>query len=142
MEDVVEIMQSSFSFHNISVTVEGNRDHELTLSRNKLFQVYLTIMGNAKDVLVERRIKEKRIRVAFSEEDGYHVTTICDSAGGIPESTIQHLFEPYYSTKIDNHGMGLGLYIVYILVQKELHGLLEVNNSSEGACFTIKIPTS
>ena len=60
--------------------------------------------------------------------------------GGIDESTKDKLFDLYFSTKSEDNGLGLGLYISKIILEKHLHGSIGVKNYNEGACFEIKIP--
>ena len=76
--------------------------------------------------------------------------SILDNAGGINESDIEKVFEPYFTTKHRKMGTGIGLYIVSQIVDKHLKAIIEVKNVNfthqnielTGAEFIISIPTS
>ena len=63
-----------------------------------------------------------------------------DNAGGINENYIDRVFEPYFSTKKEEEGTGIGLYMGKTIVNKHLHGSIEAKNIDNGVCFRIKIP--
>jgi signal transduction histidine kinase len=62
----------------------------------------------------------------------------CDNGPGIPASVIDHLFEPYATTK--PKGTGLGLAIVKRIVEEHGGSLAAENRSEGGACFTLLLP--
>ena len=106
---------------------------------NEFAQVIINIINNAIDALLEKRVTTPIIYIEIHEFQEYITITIEDNAGGIKEDIINRIFEPYFSTKGKN-GTGLGLYMSKIIIEKELQGTLEVQNSNQGACFSIKIP--
>ena len=98
-------------------------------------QVILNIIGNAKDILVERAIKEPKISLTIDSQDSMSIVTIRDNAGGINSEYFDALFDPYFSTK--DSGTGLGLYISKHIIEKNMDGELTVFNDDEGAVFKI-----
>ena len=106
---------------------------------NEFAQVIINIINNAIDALLEKVITAPAIYIEIYESKEYITITIEDNAGGIKEEIINRIFEPYYSTKGKN-GTGLGLYMSKMIIEEELQGSLEVQNSKQGACFSIKIP--
>jgi len=109
---------------------------------NEFVQVVLNILNNAIDAHNEHNKHNEynsEINIDVKIENNYFVIKISDNAGGIKEENLSKLFEPYFSTKGKN-GTGLGLYMSQMIVQKQFYGDLSVENTSDGATFTIKIP--
>lgn len=107
----------------------------------ELQQIILNIANNAKEALEKGETKERRITIASRCEGETFVLTIEDNAGGIPETVIDHVFDPYYTTKGEK-GTGLGLYMVKMIVETDFSGTVAVRNGEEGACFTVTLPFS
>jgi signal transduction histidine kinase len=96
-------------------------------------QVILNIISNAKDALLENKIKEPYIKIKVFSNDTEGGITICDNAGGIEAEKLAKVFEPYFTTKDDKGGTGLGLYISKMIIEKNMHGHLSINNKDEGS---------
>ncbi len=139
-EESYEIVKASFTSNNIEVTKVIQNNIQITTYPRELKQVILNILNNAQEAFRENNIKNKHISIFI--EDGLHDVTIkiCDNAKGIAEMFIGKIFEPYFSTKSDKNGTGLGLYISKTIVEKHLQGSIQAYNKDDGACFEIKIP--
>ena len=138
--EVLDIVKSSLENNGVSVEVSASSNHAVFIHQEKLFQVYLTIIGNAKEILVQRNIKNRVIKISVEEDAQYVTTKIRDNAGGIASEHIERVFEPYFTTKDNSEGTGLGLYIAKIIVETQLKGKLTVKNEIDGACFSVRIP--
>jgi len=101
----------------------------------------LNILNNAKDVIKERNIKieNRKIIINLYKENGKSVVTISDTGGGIPEDIMGRIFEPYFTTKSDETGTGLGLYMSKAIIEENMKGKLTVRNIKNGAEFRIEI---
>lgn len=118
----------------------------------QLSQALINILNNAKDALNNAKgLQEKLVFIVTAKEDDKNniVLKIQDNAGGIPESIIDKIFDPYFTTK-GLEGTGLGLYITHTLITKNLKGEIYVKNEEvefegkkyKGASFVITLPLS
>ena len=84
---------------------------------NELIQCFMNIFNNAKDALKENNKQNDRY-IFISQEvvDNYVIIKFKDNAGGIPENIINKVFEPYFTTKHQSQGTGLGLHMAYNLI--------------------------
>lgn len=96
--------------------------------------------NNAKDALVTKNIDDAYIEVKVYEDDDFVITDIIDNGLGIDEKILPKIFDPYFSTKDEKSGTGLGLYMSKIIIEDHLHGEIEVLNLENGVCFRIKLP--
>lgn len=115
---------------------------------NEFVHILINIMNNAYDVLNVTLEQEKFIFIQCYKTNHYLVITIRDTAGGIDEKIIDRIFEPYFTTKHQKQGTGIGLYMTEEIIKKHMNGFITVKNKSfeykkknyTGAQFSIKIP--
>ncbi len=86
---------------------------------------------------MEREIKNGQIKISAFIQDGKHILTVKDNAGGIKVTPIEKIFEPYFSTKHATSGTGIGLYMTKTIIEKNNNGKIYVTNDGGGAVFTI-----
>ena len=129
------LQQSSLNNKNIEFKLEIKEVEEFLSYENELVQVILNIIKNAQDALVENKIKNPKIYAEVDKKNLY----ISDNAGGIPKNIIDNIFDPYFSTKENSNGTGLGLYMSKIIVVEHCSGSLSVENTDIGAKFTISL---
>jgi len=135
---ILPLMQKSF--RDIQLILEIEKHLEIYSYQNELSQVLLTILQNAVEVLEEQNIPNKEISIVIKEEQSKILIAISDNAGGISEKNLPHIFEPYFTTKQQRHGTGLGLYIAKIIIERSMGGEITVENRDDGAKFTIYLP--
>jgi len=123
----------------VKLIFEKDSDIIIETYTNEFIQVVLNLLNNSIDVLVEKKIPNKKIIINISDKKDIVKIYVEDNAGGIEEAHIKQIFEPYFSTKGKN-GTGLGLYMSQMIIEKQFKGLLSVQNSKYGAIFIIKIP--
>jgi C4-dicarboxylate-specific signal transduction histidine kinase len=112
----------------------------IEIVEGELIQVFINILNNAKDVLIEKQIDEKWIKIEISKKDELAIVTIEDNAGGIKKEILAKIFEPYFTTKHQSQGTGLGLHMSHKIISESCSGKLFVTNTQYGAKFTIEIP--
>jgi len=138
----VSMIQVSLEDNNIEINIENKKLQKLYVHENELIQVIMNIINNARDALVERKVKNPRINISYDENELEQIIFIEDNAHGIEENIISQIFEPYFSTKGTLEGTGLGLYMSKMIIQRYCGGDILVNNTQEGCCFKIIISKS
>lgn len=136
------IIGKSLESRGIELFIESHSLFRLKTYTRELLQVYINLINNARDVLVDKKIIEPKITITITEDDRHVITTLCDNGGGIDEAILNRVFEPYFTTKDKLNGTGLGLYISKTIVEKHLKGRIIAKNAKEGACLIISLPTS
>ena len=136
IDDVFKIVEIPLQNKNISLTKEIREDLSFECYSNEMKQVLLNLVKNAEDVLIERAVSGAAIHIAV---EGRRVS-VSDNAGGIPEEILEKIFDPYFSTKEEKGGTGLGLYMSKMIIEEHSHGKLYVYNDENGAVFTIELP--
>ncbi|WP_419764345.1 MAG: PAS domain S-box protein [Arcobacter sp.] len=123
---------------NITLQIEHQKEIFLHGDKNEFANVILNIILNAKDILVNRKIKNPLIDVKIYKNNNIIFITIEDNAGGIKQDPVEKVFESGVSSK--DTSIGIGLYIAKTIVEKRLKGKIDVENSDNGALFTISFP--
>jgi two-component system, NtrC family, C4-dicarboxylate transport sensor histidine kinase DctB len=137
---VINIVSSTLKNFNIKLKIDIDKNIVLNTYLNEYEQVLLNIINNAKDILIEKKIKNPFIEIKAYEEEDTIILTIEDNGGGVLVEPKGKIFEPYFTTKEDSNGTGIGLYMSKIIVDKSMKGKLRVRNTNEGAKFVISIP--
>ena len=136
--NAVKLLRPSFEQRQILLETDLEKDIVVKGFGNELGQVLVIILNNAKDAIVERqREQEGEIRITMMRSDHDVVIMVEDNGGGIDEKIIGRIFEPYFSTKQEKNGTGLGLYMAKTIIVEHCRGELSVSNTREGACFKI-----
>ena len=120
---------------------------KITSIENELIQVLINILNNARDALLTIENQRRLIFINSYIKENMLYIEIKDNAGGIKEEIIDRIFEPYFTTKHQSQGTGIGLYMSKEIVEKHLDGVLLVSNEKYtyenidyfGAKFTIEI---
>lgn len=141
INQTLNIAKASIENKNIQVKLNIKCPKELKTFPNELKQVLLNIIKNAEDILVERKIKNPYIDISayYDKKERLCIIEIKDNAGGIREDIIDKIFNPYFTTKDERNGTGLGLYMSKQIVEERLKGRLIAFNDDKGAVFRIEL---
>ena len=135
-----QVIDKSLSNNDIITEHHFNSQSKIKIFSRELLQVFINILNNAKEALQESDTQEKKILTQIDETPRTISISICDNAGGIPQEIIGKIFDPYFSTKSEKNGTGLGLYMSKIIIEKHLFGKISVQNTQDGCCFIIELP--
>lgn len=114
----------------------------IPLISDQMEQVFLNILLNAVDAINEKEVKEfkRKISLGSSINDDHVIIKITDTGKGMTNEEIDKIFEPFYTTKKEGKGTGLGMWISYGIV-KSFEGEIIVESSPGiGTTFLIKLP--
>ncbi len=151
---ILEVIQGTVklldaNFKNKDIQIVYNIDNIYTVGlKNEFTQAIINILNNAKDILIEKNISKKLIVITAYTEENDLLLTIHDNAGGVSDKIMHKIFEPYFSTKHQSSGTGIGLYMTEEIIKKHMKGSIFVQNakfshegnSYFGAEFKIAIP--
>jgi len=133
IETTVSIQLAQLKNSNISLEIIGE-DFEIDAIESEFKQVILNLITNAKDALEDKKISNGKILISLEKEK----IVISDNGEGIPEDIIDRIFEPYFTTKEQGKGTGIGLYMSKMIIEQNIGGSLSVKNNG-GAEFTIRL---
>ncbi len=147
IEKTLKLVEANFQNNFIQIITDID-NIKITAIEGELIQVIINLLNNSRDAFKQNKNFDNIIKITIKQTNDNAVITLHDNAGGIPENIIDKIFEPYFTTKHQNQGTGIGLYMSYEIITKNMLGSIEVandilncdNNSRLGAKFIIKIP--
>lgn len=131
----LSIIKQSLIGKGIDVIEEYCSEDKLEMYSNEMMQVILNIVKNSQDNFIENKIENPYIKITTKNR----TISISDNGGGVPEDIIEKIFDPYFSTKSEKNGTGLGLYMSKTIIEEHHNGKLTVENTDDGVCFTIEL---
>lgn len=149
LDKVYDITKDSLKANYITVKIDSE---EIMMFNNDsiIVQTLINIINNAKDAFKEKNINsnDRYLFITLKKQNKKIMLEVKDSAGGVDDSIIDKIFEPYFTTKHKSIGTGIGLYMTHQLITKQLKGKILVKNKSYiyenkklfGASFQIDIP--
>jgi len=140
IDEIDIIIGPQLKNRNIELIYDNNNDIMLHSYKAELSHMLLNIIINARDAYEDKEIKDKTIEVICFKDDKKGITIqIKDKAGGIPEEVIRKIFNPYFTTKEQGKGIGIGLHMAKRIVEEIFKGMISANNVNDGAIFTIEL---
>jgi PAS domain S-box-containing protein len=138
IRDVFTILGEQLRLRKIEVALSlCERPVMILADKNRLEQVFLNLITNARDAMDANELKEKVLSISTGWENGKAVARVSDTGTGMPKEVQERAFEPFFTTKEVGKGTGLGLSITYNLV-KDFKGTIEVD-STEGVGTTFRL---
>lgn len=145
LDETLKLIDSQLQNHSITYSVEVREGAEkdgfrVKGSPSEFKQALMNILHNAKDVLETKENRSKHIAITLQRDREKITLKIADNGGGIGEEMLEDLFEPYKSSKYEQQGTGLGLYIAKMIVERQMGGKIRAKNRGDGAEFEIVLP--
>jgi signal transduction histidine kinase len=139
LNDTIEILKPLFEKNKIDINLNIEDKYSLFSYKNEFGQALLNILNNAKDALIENEIENKKIDIHINKENQHILLNIKDNAGGISDEIIENIFDPYFSTKDEKNGTGLGLYMTKIIIEDHMGGRISVQSKNDNSTFSIRL---
>lgn len=141
VKESLSLLNAMFKANNIKINVEYSGTPLIVMgSPSEFKQVVINLLQNARDALMEHNKTNPQIQIHLLANQKEALLTIADNGGGIPAHVIDRIFEPYFTTKAEGVGSGVGLYMSGAIIQSKMGGTINVSNTENGAMFTISIP--
>lgn len=158
VQDVFVLLGQQLINHRIMVSTElASQLPPVLADANKLEQVFLNLVSNARDALNDQESKvkkllegndppdwalfwQKKLTIRTYLSDGFVCTEFKDTAGGVPESIRDKIFEPFFTTKEIGKGTGLGLSISYGIIRSFSGEIKMESTDNKGTVFKVCLP--
>lgn len=142
---VLKLTKSQFKIHEINI-IKNIEEFNLFGLENEFVQALINILNNAKDALIDKEAP-KLIFINVLKNDNKAIIKIADNGGGIDEKIIDKVCEPYFTTKHQSQGTGIGLYMTEEIIVKHMYGKFTISNietiyenvTYKGAQITIEL---
>lgn len=139
VDSTLTIIASRLKYASIEITRDYQVKHEILCFPGKLNQVILNLINNSVDA-IEEKGEPGKIEIAILEKDEFIELIITDNGKGMDESTLKSVFEPFFTTKAVGKGTGLGMAIVYSIIE-EHNGKVAVHSEvGKGTSVILKLP--
>ena len=148
-DNINTLISAQFKYNNIEFILDIKKEN-VSILANELIQVLLNIVNNSKDQFLLSSNEKRLIFISIKLDQKNFVIEVKDNAGGINEDIISRVFEPYFTTKHQSQGTGIGLYMCEQIVSRNLKGTITAINTNfsyknenyKGASFIISIPSN
>jgi len=135
---VLKLIRTTTKDIRINTTIDIHE--HATFFRGEMTQVLISLLVNAAETMKIHHIEDPTIHIIGSCDQESYKISIEDNGGGIKENDLTKIFNPYFTTKQSTGGSGLGLYTCKIIIENHFNGQITVQNTQNGAKFTLIIP--
>ena len=151
LNDYSNLIVTALKEQSIQLIITGDENIIFEANKENFIQVIINTINNAKEAVFKQDEYEKIILISVKQNEEHVIEiNLTDSGGGVSEEITQKIFEPYFSTKEDRNGTGLGLFIARKYVVNEFKGTIGTSNihfeyedkKYFGANFKIILPLS
>jgi signal transduction histidine kinase len=140
IDEAMKIISASMKNSNIEVTIDCKEDVIARGYPNEFSQVILNILSNAKDAVIDNTPTGRAIGIVIEKTvSGKGEITISDNGGGIPQGIMDNVFDPYFTTKEQGKGTGIGLYMSKTIIENNMGGRIDIENIPNGTKVIITL---
>ena len=129
IEKSLSFLEATLKENSIKVEFDYE-DIDIIAYETELIQVFINIINNSKDAFIEKKIEDRVIFISIKKFPNRILIEIKDNAGGVEEDILDKVFEPYFTTKHQYNGTGIGLYMSNQIIKTHLNGDIFMKNCS------------
>jgi len=138
LENVSKMMLPQLKNRDITLEIDIDENMKIFHNPRNIEHVLVNIIINARDAFEDSKNTNKKIRVFSEIDEDSVILKIEDNAGGIPEDIIDKVFNPYFTTKEQGKGTGIGLYMSKKMVEDINGSIISVKVFDEHTIFSIR----
>ncbi len=142
IKKVLSLVESTLEDKEIKLELNLSEEISIYGYPGDFEQALMNIVDNSRDALLSRWVSFPGILISCRKSDKKVSIFVRDNAGGVDEEIAHKIFEPYFTTKDQGKGIGVGLYMAKTVIEKNMNGRLDFCNTEEGAEFRIDLPFS
>lgn len=139
LSEVKSIAGESIRDSGIELSMLIEIDDKSIKVASSLSQILLNLINNAKDALIVKESK-KEIKLTFTVSLNKLSIHCCDNGPGVDDAIKEQIFNPYFTTKEQSQGTGIGLYMSKQITDKFFKGELVLESNENQTCFRVLIP--
>lgn len=140
IENTKNILKQGIRNNSIECEISIPKDIFIYGYKNEFSQVLFNLLSNARDAIMSNKPKTPKIKIQVKNKKNSAEISVSDNGGGIPPDILPSIFDPYFTTKSEGKGTGIGLYMAKKIIENHMDGSLLVHNTKDGVCFTIVLP--
>ncbi len=137
IEATLSIMGTQLEKSGIDVTISG-KPLRVNGYENEFKQAILNILSNAKDAIVTKKAQKGKFQGKIAITIVEDTIRIYNNGGFAELEVLERMFEPYFTTKFEDKGTGIGLYMTKMIIENSMGGEISAQNRDEGVEFIIK----
>jgi len=142
INETIDIIIVSLKEQNINIDFQY-KDIKLEGYKNEFKQAILNILTNAKDAIRSEKIKNQKLKgeidITVLKKNQKTLIHIFNNGGNSSLEILERMFEPYFTTKFEDKGTGIGLYMTKTIIETSMNGTITAHNIKEGMQFNITI---
>jgi len=139
INEAVKLLDERLNKSMIDISLELN-DAKVIGVVNEVTQVIVNLLNNSADAFEQNGVLLRQIDIKCASDDENLLIDVSDNAGGINKKNIDRIFEPYFTTKHQRSGTGLGLFMSKMICEQGMGGSIDVKSVKGSTNFSIKLP--
>lgn len=142
IDELLKVIEHNIKYNYIDVEVnfQENNKYEISGYPNEFKQAILSIINNSRDGILKKREEkniEGKIIIDTFYKDDFLCISIKDNGIGIEKENLEKIFEPFFTSK--KNGDGFGLYMVKLIIEDKMNGIIKAIEQENGANILICI---